>query len=226
MGRRPARLRVRRRFFAPRLFRPVTRRNRRSLLLLFLVPAFLLLWLLLPLLFSARVDEGILPIARAQVSATVEQLITDTVDQLLISDSFADAAPVQLSYHSDGTVSAIRTDTAYVNRLCAAMTAELSDALRRRDQVTLKMPVGSLFDSALTAGRGFPVRIKALTPGHVTVRAESTLSDAGINQVSHRIDLHITVEFSILLPFFSERFTVENTVCAGETVIVGSVPWQ
>ncbi len=176
--------------------------------------------------FSTRLDEDILPIARAKAESLAEQLIAESVSAVTGAEQFAGTVPVTVTYGEDGSITAIVTDASYLNTLRSALLTDLSRRLKKCSAIKLQMPVGSLFDSPITAGRGFPVSVRALIPAHASVTADSVMTDAGINQVLHRIQLCITVEMTLLLPFHSEELTVTQRIYAGETVVVGGVPWQ
>lgn len=69
--------------------------------------------------------------------------------------------------------------------------------------------------------------------GHVTAlqsnmaefnRLQSAITQAGINQTTHRVMLYVDVSMSILLPGFRTGTQVSSSFSVAETVIVGDVP--
>ena len=50
------------------------------------------------------------------------------------------------------------------------------------------------------------------------------ISDAGINQTNHQINLEVIVDIDILIPWGTESAQVVSEVMIADTVIVGKVP--
>ena len=58
----------------------------------------------------------------------------------------------------------------------------------------------------------------------IHVDFETQFMEAGINQTIHTINLVISVDIEILLPFAYSVMTVESEMPIAQTLIVGTVP--
>lgn len=88
----------------------------------------------------------------------------------------------------------------------------------------MKIPFGNLTGLNILMGRGpeVPVRIIYLTSSKVDFRNE--LTAAGINQTKQQLDLEVTVNIDVLVPWDTESSSVVTEVLIADTVIVGQVP--
>ena len=60
--------------------------------------------------------------------------------------------------------------------------------------------------------------------GNVTTDFESELSEAGINQTKHRINLNTQVNVAAIIPGYPVNTNIKTNLTIAETVIVGEVP--
>lgn len=171
---------------------------------------------------------------RSQLAPMAEQLLTTQVDNQA-SDAINEAIQLEMSETpyddlviiekgSGGTVTAVRTDIAAVNRLKTAILKRVDQQLENLSTEELGVPIGSVILPELFSGRGpdIPVRVIAVRASDASFL--NSFTAAGINQTLHRITIEVEVEITILTWTGTQNVTVETSVLAAETVIVGTVP--
>lgn len=191
------------------------------------VPALLLALLLLIGGFVA-VDARLRPLIQSYGYMAARRgamlAVHTAVEDVMTAQSVEYDQLIDIQRDGEGHIVSVSADTAAVNRLKAAVTTAVTGELGTREQMTARIPLGSVFGGSLLTGRGPFLPINVHTSGAVVSQLVSEFTDAGINQTRHRITLCVTVLMTAALP--AERVAIELTtdfaVC--ETVIVGRVP--
>jgi len=163
-------------------------------------------------------------LAATRVSNSANRVVIEAVSDAISSGEIRYDRLITFEKDNNGQITALQSNMAEFNRLQSAITTDVLSRLGQMGETELKIPLGTLTGSALLAGRGprFTVRLQSV--GSCTAHFENEFSDAGINQTTHRILLHVDVSMSILLPGFSTFTKVSNAFSVAETVIVGAVP--
>lgn len=126
-------------------------------------------------------------------------------------------------YSTDGSVSAVSLDAAAVNALSARMVERLERELSRFS-VTSELPLGDLIFPTLFSGRGPALKVHSTVYAAVSGEVKSYLTDAGINQTLHTLELEITVDLSVVCMGREEEMQVISTLPLAEALIVGGTP--
>lgn len=163
-------------------------------------------------------------LAVTRVSGTVNRLVALAVNEALDSGNIQYSDLIRFEKDQQGKIAALQSNIAEFNRLQAFITQDVLRRLSEAGETQLSIPLGTLFGSALLAGRGPSIRVRMQTVGNCTAYFENRFTDAGINQTTHSILLYIDVSVSILLPGFRTHTVVSNAFSVAETVIVGAVP--
>ena len=74
------------------------------------------------------------------------------------------------------------------------------------------------------AGRGPDIPIEILSIRNSDASFTSHFSEAGINQTLQQINMHVSVDVTVLVLGQTDSFTVTSQVIVAETIIVGDVP--
>jgi len=153
----------------------------------------------------------------------VVSTINDIVKQTLSTGDYNYTDLVTLEKDNTGSVTAVVTDVAAINKLATEILNNIINETKRT-VIKVGVPLGNLTGNSLLLDRGpeIPVRIIMLTSSFAGFRSD--LSSAGINQTRHRIVLELKVEVSLLMPWHTVNTVVNSEVLAAETVIVGQVP--
>jgi len=163
-------------------------------------------------------------LAVTRVSNTVNRLVVSSVSEAINSGNIQYEKLIIFEKDNSGDITALRSNMAEFNRLQSDITKDVLNRLSQVSETNLSIPLGTLTGSPLLAGRGPRLRVKMQSVGSCTAYFENAFSDAGINQTTHSILLHVDVSTSILLPGLKTGTKVTNAFAVAETVIVGEVP--
>ena len=180
--------------------------------------------LVVTLVCASHLKTLLSDLAVTRISGTVNRLVALAVNDAVNSGDIRYENLITFEKDNNGKISALQSNIAEFNRLQAFITQDVLQRISDTGETTLAIPLGTLFGSALLAGRGPSIKVKMQTAGSCTAHFENRFSDAGINQTTHRILLFVDVSMSILLPGFRTHTKVSNSYAVAETVIVGAVP--
>lgn len=163
-------------------------------------------------------------LATTRCANTVNRIVVAAVNDAVDSGHLEYDELVSFDKDAEGRVSALRSNMAAINRLQAAVAADVLARLAEVSESELSVPLGTLTGSPLLAGRGPKLHVKMETLGSATAQFNNRFTAAGINQTKHQILLVVDVSVSILLPGITTYTKVSNEIAVAETVIVGGVP--
>ncbi len=192
----------------------------------FVISALVMLLLLavLAVVLLARLRPMIRPIAVARAKSIATRSINAAVDQVLAIDSISYESLISLETDGENRVTALKTNTALINKLKAELTSVISDRVSRLDSATISIPIGSVIGGELLSGVGPRIYIDLVPVGYAETDIVNTFSAAGINQTIHQILLEVTVTIGIVMPAYTEYATVSTSIVLGESVLLGNVP--
>lgn len=186
----------------------------------------LLLTLLLGLALYLRL--GYLPTAerviRMEIDDETSNLINEAVDAYLAAGQIRYEDLICLEKTDTGAVAAARVDLAQVNHMKSVILAELDSRVPARVSQSVRIPLGSLFFPALLSGRGGSLPVRVLSLRSTNAALESSLSQAGINQTLHCLELRVEVELLLLTPAGLLSHRVDTLVPIAQTILLGDVP--
>ena len=154
-----------------------------------------------------------------------EQATVQAVEEFLSSESDSAGKPVIVEQNG-GSVSAVRTDPAYINRVKTVVTKLTQDNIDRMSHDgTVSANLGSFTGLVLLTDVGPEVGFSVDTTQTVTCSFESSLESAGVNQSLHHIVMTVNVELLVYNPFRIEGTgSASSSFEIAQTVIVGAVP--
>lgn len=161
---------------------------------------------------------------RTQVGNQASDAINAAIADRISSGDFDYGKLVMLEKDAAETVTAIRTDIAELNRLKTGILEQIDTRLKSLSLEQLSIPIGSVLFPELFSGKGpsIPVRVLAVRSSDANFR--NSFSDAGINQTLHSIYIDISVTVTVMTWTGTYDVSVDSSVVAAETVIVGTVP--
>ncbi len=173
-------------------------------------------------------EERLRPVLLTAAQTQTKNAVTAVLERAILAElelqdiRYSDM--VQIERGTDGSITAITTDMAQMNRLRSTLMEELLTSVSLMDETAISVPLGSLVDSELLWGRGPTIKVRSFTVGSVAAEFESEFSSAGVNQTLHKIWLSVCVPTTILLPGQQMEVSVKTKLCVAETVIIGKVP--
>ena len=126
--------------------------------------------------------------------------------------------------NSSGDISAITANVAKMNTIKAQLSTEIQEKINKIETQQIGIPLGSMLNNELLAGRGPNIPIKLVTVGVIEIDFTNTFESAGINQTKLEVQLEIKTTVSAMLPTGNARADIFSTVPIAQTIIVGNVP--
>lgn len=173
------------------------------------------------------IEKGIKPTVIAMSEARVEHMATiamnNAVERTLGSDiKYTDL--VNILTDNNGNITMIQANTVRMNSLAAEASRSTLEEITKMGDQGIKVPLGSIFNSRILAGRGPDIRVRIIPVGSVSNDFDTEFENAGINQTRHKIFLNMKAQVRVVVPLGSDIVTVSAKVPISETIIVGDVP--
>lgn len=196
------------------------KRNLRRWLLVLAV----LLSVLLILLLRFRMVPMVRELAKTRVSNEASTAINRAVIRQIEEDNIAYDRIIYLEKDVQGTISAIKTNMAEVNRLKTEILEAVDEEILEISMSEIGLPLGNLILPELFSGKGplFPVRVMSVSTSDAAF--SSQFSEAGINQTLHQLLISVSATMTVLTPLGTQNVTTDAQIIVAETVIVGAVP--
>lgn len=175
-------------------------------------------------LFRYKYSEAIRSLAQTQVMNTTSDLINDAIDQQIQNGNIQYDRMVYFEKDLEGKITALKTNMSEVNRLKTAILNLINDEILALSTNDIGIPIGSLLLPELLSGRGPEIPVQILSIRNSDASFSSDFIEAGINQTLQQINMHISVDVTVLVLGQSESFTISSQVIVAETIIVGAVP--
>ena len=168
------------------------------------------------------------PVVIIYAISTAETLVQDAANKAVINilgdNNIAYDDIVCLARDSSGYVTSLEIDVVEINRLKSSISNEISKILAEEERYEINIPIGTFFGSEYTSGLGPDVCFKMQITSTALVDFENSFTDAGINQVLHKVLIKIKTSGNLILTGSKKTFSVETSAIAAQTVIVGSTP--
>lgn len=162
-------------------------------------------------------------IASADAKDVITEKINDAILDALSEGDYDGSDFVTFEKTSGGDVTAISSNMTRINELSATVLDKLLGATKD-NSIVIEIPFGNLTGLSLLMGRGPKIPVKIIVLSSSKVEFGNNIVTAGINQTKHQINLRVTVDMEILVPWGTESSQVSSDVLIADTVIVGKVP--
>ena len=184
------------------------------------------LLILASVLFTLRIkyDKVIVSLAETRVQNATSDLINDAIDLQIAEGNVQYDRIVYFEKDLNGKITALKTNMGEINRLKTTILNIINNEIVEMDTSEIGIPLGSLFLPEMFSGRGpeFPVSVLSIRNSEASF--SSDFIAAGINQTLHKINMHISVDITILVLGKTNSFTICSQVVVAETIIIGHVP--
>lgn len=184
----------------------------------------LIVFLVILILFRIKYNNSIMSLARTQVSNTTSDLINDAIDKQIENGNIQYDRMVYFEKNLDGRITALKTNMSEVNRLKTDILNLINDDILALSTSDLGIPLGSLFLPEFLSGRGPSIPVEIMSIRNSDASFSSNFTEAGINQTLQQLNMHVSVDVTILVLGKTESFTISSQVVVAETIIVGDVP--
>ena len=171
-----------------------------------------------------RYRDVIADLARTQVMNTTSDLANDAIGKQIDIGNITYDRIVYFEKDLNGKITALKTNMSEANRLRVEILDLINEQILSLDSADIGIPLGSLFLPEFLSGKGPVIPVRVLSIRNSDAKFVSQLSQAGINQTLHRLNMEITVDVAVLVLGETNSYSVTNQVVVAETVIVGDVP--
>lgn len=174
--------------------------------------------------FRVKFNDAIRSLAETQVRNTTSDLINDAIDRQIEDGNVNYDRMVYFEKDLDGRITALKTNMSEVNRLKTDILNIINDEILALSTDDLGIPLGSLFLPELLSGKGPVIPVEILSIRNSDASFSSDFSEAGINQTLQKMNMHVSVDVTVLVLGQTNSFTISSQVVVAETIIVGDVP--
>ena len=192
--------------------------------LLRIVIVLLVIFILGLVFFRIKFNDAIRALAETQVRNTTSDLINDAIDRQIEDGNVNYDRMVYFEKDLDGRITALKTNMSEVNRLKTDILNIINDEILALSTDDLGIPFGSLFLPEFLSGKGPRIPVEILSIRNSDASFSSNFSEAGINQTLQQMNMHVSVDVTVLVLGQTNSFTISSQVVVAETIIVGDVP--
>ncbi len=190
--------------------------------------AFILIIILILLIAtcasSLAIRKTVSGYAKDQATTILFNAANKAVGDYLADNGVTYDQIVKLTRNGEGDISSLEIDVVKINELKSGITNMIANGTALSEQYTIGIPIGTLFGNEYTLGLGPQMRFKMQMVSTVTTDFESNFYSAGINQVLHQILIKVKISGNVIIPWCKTPFSLETTVIAAQTVLVGVTP--
>ena len=176
------------------------------------------------MLFRTKYHDAIRALAETQVMNATSDLINDAIDRQIEDGTIQYDRMVYFEKDLDGRITALKTNMSEVNRLKTDILNLINDEILALSTDDLGIPLGSLFLPEIMSGKGPVIPVQILSIRNSDASFSSDFSEAGINQTLQQMNMHVSVDVTVLVLGRANSFTISSQVVVAETIIVGDVP--
>ena len=153
------------------------------------------------------------------------ELMDKAMDNVLSKSNLNPTTVDTVRYDENGQVLSVETNTTELTKIKTAFMSELEKLLKQQGDVfKVSIPIGTLIGHEYTLGRGPRITFDLQYSYTVNTELSSTFYEAGINNTLHSIELNVTNQIYIIIPWGHSSAKVSTKYIVAETVIVGKVP--
>ena len=176
------------------------------------------------ILFRLKYYGAICSLAETQISNATSDLINDAIDRQIEDGKIQYDRMVYFEKDLNGRITALKTNMSEVNRLKTDILNLINDEILAMTTDDLGIPLGSLFFPEFFSGKGPTIPVQILSIRNSDASFSSNFSEAGINQTLQQMNMHVSVDVTILVLGQTKSFIISSQVVVAETIIVGDVP--
>lgn len=175
-----------------------------------------------------RTEKAVKPVAAQQAEhyskLTANKIITGAVSDYLDENRYTYSDFAAVLYDENGRVVSIEAVTYNVNKVQSELSMLINSEFMSSGDASAEIPLGSLTDSYLLAGKGPRIRLRICPAREAQVQLTSSFTSAGVNQTCHRISAVVTADINSSIPLYSFSTEASFEFLLAENIIVGEVP--
>ncbi len=162
--------------------------------------------------------------AESELRNRLNLMINRVVEEEITAGEVTYDSLIRIEKDEDGRIMSLTTNVGAMNTLKVRIESKIVEKILENQNLTVRIPMGSLFGNEFLSGRGPRITVKVVPMAEVFASYDNTFASAGINQTRHQIYMKYDVKVRMLLPGRQKGTTVTSSVCVAETIIVGATP--
>lgn len=187
----------------------------------FLLCGFFILFFVTDGIIREVISGYPMTVSAGVISEIMDKAMNDVLSNKDIHTNLVD----EVVYGENGNVLSIESNSAELLKTKTEFTkAFLSRIKNYGDCIKISVPLGTLIGNEYTVGRGPRVSFNLQFNCSLSTELKSKFIDAGVNNTLHTIELCVTANIYIIIPWGHNSKTVSTKYILSETAIVGNVP--
>lgn len=162
--------------------------------------------------------------AQSKAKSIGTAIINEAITMQLTSKDVDYSQLYEIQKNKEGEISAIVANVTMMNTIKSQLNTSIQDRINSIDTQQIGIPIGSMLNNELLAGRGPKIPIKIVTVGEIQIDFTNSFVSAGINQTKHEVHLEVKASISAMMPTGNIVSDVTSTIPVAQTIIVGKVP--
>lgn len=199
------------------------RRRKPKKALILCVVFFLILSILFGVLF-AKIRPVIMRYAVSEAETIMLTAANNAVLSVFEDEDFSYDGIVNLSTDSNGYATNLKIDIYEINILKSKIANSTNNLIMNNDRYRLNIPIGTFLGDEFFVGLGPDIRFNMQLTSTVFVDFTHEFKAAGINQTLHTVSVNIKIMGSLIVSGYNKHISVETSIIAAQTVIVGNTP--
>lgn len=173
---------------------------------------------------AANLGPSLREMAIMQANSLASDILAAAMEEIIAENAMQDKSFVTYFKDDQGKLFAYTVDTIAINRLTSAVIARMNEMVAREEDMIIRIPVGSLTNHFLLGGLGWDIPVHVRLVGNTGANYEREFAAAGINEINHRIWIHMEVAVQVAAPLMSEVMTSEMDFPIVDQYISGDTP--
>ncbi len=175
-----------------------------------------------------KTEKAVKPVAAQQAEhyskLTANRIISRTVSDYLSENQYTYSDFAAVLYDEAGRAVSIEAVTYNINKVQSELSMRINSEFAGSAGAPAEIPLGSLTNSYLLAGKGPHIRLRICPAREADVRLTSSFTSAGVNQTCHRISAVVTADIKSSIPLYTFSAEAAFEFVLAEKIIVGDVP--
>lgn len=193
---------------------------------------------------NKAIEPVLMEIAEKETKRIANLVINNAIEQQFLKESTDMSDLITVQKDESGKIAAIDFNTAVVNRILAktddyvmqslkaategkVAELELPDAKLDKEKnngIIYYIPIGQITDNSLLGNLGPRVPVQFQLIGNVSSDVTKEIKPFGINNALIEVDIHVSVDIQVVIPFATKAATVSTDLPIAMQVIQGEVP--
>jgi sporulation protein YunB len=189
-------------------------------------------------------EPVLMEIAEKETKRIANLVINNAIEQQFLKDNPEMSDLITVQKDENGKIASVDFNTAIVNRILANTDDYVMQSLKaategkieelelsgvepengKNSGIIYYIPIGQVTNNSLLSNLGPRVPVQFQIIGNVLSDVTKEIKPFGINNVLIEVDIHVSVDIQVVIPFAAKAATVSTKIPIAMHVIQGEVP--